>query len=272
MTAALPDPDPVPVTPGHTPTPLQMVPPLPSAPRSDGLIRVRMVPLVPGDPSGDGDDIGRDSGDGGGPTTTLVDQQLIIDYTSALARRAATHIRDGQVEMLEHPHAHPRSVACLRCAVLGASEYRTLATTLLEILDDTGATEHWNCDPAMCTDVKSISRLRRLAISAATMANLYGPSWGTVMLTCLRIEQSDFELIDYLTRHYQPSRVLRVHTRDSMAAHHLAMACCPTTSRDGSFLTAVRRNTAAVRMAVAVASVPAGPIPAWFDYLPVPSL
>lgn len=249
-----------------TQAPLRMVPPLPTGTRNDGLIQVRMAPLVMmGEPSIDGGDTV--------PTEAVVDRQLIVDYTGALARRAAGNIRDGLVVEIEHHHQHPTTVACLRCAVLDAAEQRTvLATTLLEILTRTNADEAWNNDVDACTDVKMISRLRRLAISSATMAELYGPRWGAVMLMCLRAERADFELLDYLTRRYQPSRCLQVHTRDSLAAYHLAMVCCPQISHDGRSVTSVKRNAVAVRLAVTAASVAVGENPEWLDHLPAPAL
>lgn len=247
------------------PTPLRVVPPLPAARRSDGLIKVRMSPLVMGDPdSFDGNDSGL--------SETVVDQQLIVDYTGALARRTAVAIRDNTVEQIDNRHEHPRAVTCLRCAVLGAGEHRTLAVTLLEILARNNADEEWNNDLEKCTTIKMISRLRRLAVSSASMEEIHGTYWGAVMLMCLRIERADFELLDYLTRKYQPSRVLNVHTRESLAAYHLAMVTCPWISRDGRPIVAVRRNAVAVRLGVAAASVAMGDLPQWLDHLPVPAL
>jgi hypothetical protein len=92
------------------------------------------------------------------------------------------------------------------------------------------------------------------------------------MLTCLRAEHADFELVSHLARSYQPSRVLTVHTRDSLAAYHLAMACTPWTRHDGSTVASMARNAAAVRLAIAAASVAVGRPPSWLDHLPAPAL
>ncbi|MFA5709936.1 hypothetical protein [Mycolicibacterium sp.] len=266
MTAALPTRDPADLGIPPTPAPLRVVPPLPPSPRSDGLIPVRLSPLIA---TGDNLDAASETCEA---TETFVDQQLIVDYTGALARRTAAHIRDGVVEAIPHHHQHPAGVACLRCAVLGAAGHKTLATTLLEVMNSTNADEAWNNDPKVCTDVKMISRLRRLAISSATLEGLYGPHWAAVMLTCLRVEHADFELLAYLTRRYQPSRVLMVHTRDSLAAYHLALVCCPWITRDGRTVSAVARNAVGVRLAVAIATVAVGEAPEWLDHLPAPAL
>ena len=205
------------------------------------------------------------------PSDAFVDQQLIVDYTGALARRAASHIRAGLVGRVDDRHIHPTSVACLRCAVLGATDHTALGVTLLEVLARSTADEEWN-NSAKCTDTKQISRLMRLAISAATMEAIYGPRWGAVMLTCLRIERADFELLDYLTRTFHASRILGVHTRDSLAAYHLATTSVTRTLRDGQPVAAARRGAAAVRMGVAVAGIAVDDHPTFLDHLPVPAL
>lgn len=244
------------------PSPLSLVP---SPPASGGTIRVRTAPLVH-------DADGRDSSsDGGGATETVVDMQLIVDYTGALARRAAVAIRDGQVEQMDQLHDHPHNVSCLRCAVLGAARHRTLAVTLLEVMERKNAGEGWNCSDEI-SDTNLISRLRRLAISSATMEEIYGSWWGEVMLACLRAEAADFELVSYLATRYQPRWVLDVHTRYSLAAYHLAMTTCPRISRDGNTVPGIVRNAAAVRLAVALASVAEGNPPAWLEHLPAPAL
>lgn len=204
-------------------------------------------------------------------TETVLDMQLIVDYTLALARRTAARIRAGHVDYIEHPHQHPSGVTCLRCAVLGTSRDLTIANALLEILVLTNADEEWNCSPE-CTDTRIISRLRRLAVSPAVLESLYGPHWGEVMLTCLRIEAADFRLLHHLVRQHDSSRVLTVNTRETLAAYHLATVVCPWTSHGGGSVTSMLRGSVAIRLAVATAGVAAGAPPAWLDYLPAPVL
>lgn len=247
-----------------SPRGIQVVhPPMP-ANRSDGMIPVRVDPLVRFTGTGFADD-------DEAPSEAFVDQELIVDYTGALARRAAGHIRDGLVSRVDNRHPHPAGVSCLRCAVLGATDHAALGVTLLEILTRTNADECWNNSEA-CTDTKLVSRLRRLAISAASMEDIYGPRWGAVMLTCLRIERTEFELLDYLTRRFKSPRVLGIHTRESLAAYHLAMTSTTRKLRDGGPLTEVKRNAVSVRMAVAVGSLAAGYSPELLDHLPAPAL
>ena len=242
------------------PIPLRAMPPAPP------MIRVRMDSLTR--THDDGDD-----GNGEGPEETVVDMQLIIDYTGALARRTASYIRDGLVERVNHPHRHPSKVTCLRCAVLSAAEHPTLAATLLEILNRSAAPadEDWNLEPD-CTDTRTMSRLRRLAISSNTMHDLYGDHWGQVMLMCLRVERADLELLSFLTRKYQPSRVLVPHSRAALAAHHLAGIVCPRVGRDGNPVADTVRNAVAVRLAVTAGNVAEGAWPSWLDHLPAPAM
>ncbi|GAS95724.1 MULTISPECIES: hypothetical protein [Mycolicibacterium] len=245
------------------------LPPQLSPPDSDdnalGMVQVRIAPLIEPGPlalAGLTETV----------TETVLDMQLIIDYTLALARRTAARIQRGHVDYIEHPHQHPTSgVTCLRCAVLGTSRDLTVANALLEILTLTNADEEWNCS-SDCTDTRIISRLRRLAVSAAVFEELYGPRWGEVMLTCLRIEAADFRLLHHLVRQHNTSRVLTVHTRQSLSAYHLATVVCPWTSRGGGTVTPMLRGSVGIRLAVATAAVAIGEPPAWLDHLPAPVL
>lgn len=268
--------------------------PLPRPARSDSLLRVRVAPLVvPGDGGADTEPEESEV------TETVMDMQLIVDYTSALAKRTASRVKAGQVDTLEHSHRHPHRATCLRCAVLGTSRDLTMGTTLLEILARANADEDWNAtadppdpddfedgkddptyrrarrswDPSKaCTDTKIISRLRRLAVSSASMEDIYGPNWGQVMLMCLRAEAADFTLLHHLVQKYQASRILTVHTRHSLAAYHLAQVTCPWTTRDQGTVTPMLRGSVAVRLAVAAAAVAEGDTPEWVDHLPAPVL
>lgn len=240
--------------------------PRPVTGRSDGLIPVRVAPLV----SLDSDDsaLGADA-----VTETVMDMQLIVDYTNALANRTAANVKADNITELGQVHEHPRQGAtCLRCAVLGSSRNLTMGTTLLEILARTNADEEWNHSPE-CTDKKIVSRLRRLVVSDASLEAIYGPYWGPVMLTSLRIEAADFTLLHHLTNRFQKSRILEVRpTREALAAYHLAMVTCPFTSSVRGPVTPMLRGAVAVRLAVATAMVAVGKPPAWLDYLPAPVL
>lgn len=248
-------------TPGVQQIPL----PRPVSGRSDGLIPVRVTPLVSVD-AGDSE-LGTEA-----VTETVMDMQLIVDYTNALAKRTAANVKADNITELAHVHEHPRQGApCLRCAVLGSSRNRTMGTTLLEILARTNADEEWNHSPE-CTDVKIVSRLRRLVVSAASLEAIYGPHWGPVMLTSLRIEAADFALLHHLTQKFQHSKVLTVHTRDALAAYHLAMVTCPSTSNVRGPVTPMLRGAVGVKLAVATAMVAVGEPPAWLDHLPAPVL
>lgn len=239
------------------------VPLIPAIPADGGLLRVRTSPLVPD----------RDLGvmDEGPVSESVVDMQMITAYTAALAARTAAAVRDGTVTEIEHPHMHPHQVTCLRCAVLGSSHNRTLAATLLEILDRGGACEEWNLSGA-CSNANMASRLRRLAISNASMEDLYGQYWGEVMVTALRMESTDFELIRYLIKKHRATASLRVTTRESMMAYHLAMVVFPTVGGDGKPLSSIKRNAAAVCLAAAMGWVAVGRAPEWLDHLAGPAL
>lgn len=245
-------------------------PPVPVDLPSDSgqrMVSVRIAPLI-------GDSSVAWEGADDGVTETVIDQQLIVDYTNALARRTAARVRAGDVDRLEHSHEHPtQGASCLRCAVLGTSRDLTLGVTLLELLSRSNAPadEEWNCSEG-CTDTRIISRLRRLAVSAELLSDVYGPHWCEVMLMCLRVEAADFRLLHHLVREHKTSRVLTVHTRFSLAAYHLATIVCPWTSHGDGEVTSMLRGSVAVRLAVTAASVASGQPPAWLDHLPAPVL
>lgn len=243
--------------------PIQL--PRPVTDRSDGLIPVRVAPLV---------SVDSNQPDSGAEaiTESVMDMQLIVDYINALAKRTAANIKANNVTELAHAHEHPRQGApCLRCSVLGSSRNVTMGTTLLEILARTNADEDWN-HSLECTDVKIISRLRRLVVSASSLKDIYGRYWGPVMLTCLRIEAADFALLHHLTQKFQSNRVLTVNTREALAAYHLGMVTCPSTSHARGRVTPMLRGAVGVRLAVATAMVAVGEPPTWLDHLPAPVL
>ena len=231
---------------------------------TSALVNVRVAPLV--DPDSDALFLEESA-----PTETVMDMQLIVDYTSALARRTAARVKAGQVDRIDQAHQHPTAATCLRCAVLSTSRDLTLASTLLELMVRSNADEEWNCSDS-CTDTNIISRLRRLAVSSSALEDLYGPRWGEVMLMCLRIEASDFALLHHLVKVNEVSRVLVPHTRYSLAAHHLAQVVCPHTTRGQGAVTSMLRGSVAVRLAVTAGEVAVGRAPAWLDHLPAPVL
>lgn len=243
--------------------------PLPR-PRNDGLVRVQMVPLV-AESVGANDDVATPA--------ALVPQQLVVDYTAALAPRAAKAIRSGLIEHSGDLHQHPEHVACLRCAIVGSTAYRALATALLEILALRHTDEEWNNDPHACSDDQLISRLRRAAVSDSDLEEVYGPRWAAVLLTCLRAEVADLEMMDCLTQCREENLLIGeliddpVATRHALAAYQLATVCCPRESRRGDDVPVdLKRNRIARRFAVAVARVALGETTAWLDHLPSPPL
>ena len=235
--------------------------------RSDGMVRVRVVPLVR-----DSDDHDKDIASS---TGALISQQLIVDYLAALAQHAVKAVRNGTVDRINDDHHHPEDVSCLRCAVHGSTHTRTLAVALLEILAASNTDEEWNNSGV--SDCQLISRLRRLAVSSADLEDLFGPHWAEVMLAGLRAEASNLEMMDCLTR--GDGDVLWISeliddpiaTRRILAAYHLGTIVCPHESRrDGSV--DLTRARIARRFAVAVAKVAAGETVSWLDHLPAPPL
>ena len=233
--------------------------------RTDGMVRVRVVPPVR--------DIDDEDRDGAG---SLISQQLIVDYLAAVAQRAVKAVRFGQVEVLADDHVHPETVSCLRCAAFGATHTQTLAVVLLEILAASNTDEEWNNSGA--SDTQLISRLRRLAVSAADLEALFGPRWAEVMLTGLRAEAADLEAMDCLTRgqddKLRVSEMIHdpVATRQIMAAYHLGTIVCPRESRRGDTSADLKRARIARRFAVGISRVAQGETVAWLDHLPAPPL
>ena len=263
----------------YEPPALHIVPPPKIiAPTSD-RIRVRVAPLVlPGETGWEDDQ----------PITEKAfDHQLLVDLTRSQAKRAATAVKEGMVERLPQPHQHPRNVTCLRCAVLGVAPNLTMGTVLLEVLAAGNADEEWNMsadppeDPShraewdptkACSDTRIISRLKRLALSAANLEKIYGPNWGSVMMLCMRAETADFALLHHLVQKYSAPRIMTAHTRETMASYHLAMIACPWTTRDNETVTSMLRSTVAVRLAVAATQTCMGQPPEWVDHLPPPPM
>lgn len=237
--------------------------------RNDGLVRVRVLPLV--------SETGTDSEDAPLPTA-LVPQQLIVDYLAALASRAVKAIRAGEVDQTDPHHIHPEHVVCLRCAVTGATHMQTLASAMLEIFALRNTDEDWN-NLEGTTEQQVISRLRRLAVSEADLADVYGPNWAAVLLTCLRAEVADLDMMACLTNGHDD--ILRISemiedpiaTRHALAAYHLATMVSPREHNRGEIESEdMRRNRVARKFAVAVAKVAAGETIPWLDHLPSPPL
>lgn len=239
------------------------------APRGDGLIRVRVLPLVT--------DIHTDSDDRPLPAA-LIPQRLIVDYIGALASRAVKAIRAGEVEQTDPHHIHPAHVVCLRCAVTGATHMQTLAAALLEIFALRSTDEEWN-NLEDTTDEQVISRLRRAAVSEADLAGLYGPNWAAVLLMCLRAEVADLDMMAYLTQGRDDILPIGemldapIVARHALASHHLATTISPREhSRGANETEDLRRNRVARRFGVAVAKVSTGETVPWLDHLPAPPL
>ena len=248
------------------PAPAPVAPP---APRTDGLIRVRVLPLV--------SEARADSDDAPLPTA-LIPQRLIVDYVAALSSRAVKAIRAGEVEQTDLHHIHPEHVVCLRCAVTGATHMQSLAAAMLEIFALRNTDEEWN-NLAGTTEQQVISRLRRIAISEADLAEVYGPNWAAVLVVCLRAEVSDLDMMACLTNGHDD--ILRIGeliadplaTRHALAAYHLATMVSPREHNRGTNETEdLRRNRVARKFAVAVAKVSAGETISWLDHLPSPAL
>lgn len=242
------------------------VPPLspiaPVTPARGGLLRVRTSPLV--------DDHGNFTVDDSATTVSVISSQLVLDYTRAVATRAAGRVRDHVGRYSDQPHLHPAKVPCLRCVVMAASRSHALAATVLEELVETGADEVWN-NTAACNRTNMASRLRRLAISEATMQRLYGEFWGDVVVMALRIENTDPSLIRYLIRRFKPGKVLTTTTQATLAAYHIGVIAALASDADDDE-SVIQRNAAAIRMACAMGQVAVGNAPEWMDHLAEPAL
>ena len=233
--------------------------------RGDGMIRVQVVPLI------------RDSAARSDlscpPSGSLISEQLIVDYLAALAQHTVKAVRSGEIERIQDEHIHPENAPCLRCAVIGSTHLRTLASALLEILDRANTTnEEWNNNGV--TDVQMISRLRRLAVSSANLEEIYGENWAQVIVTCLRVEAASLEMVDYLTRNL--TEQLSTSDLDTFqmrhAAYHLGTTVCPRELMDEESSIKLRRGGIAKRFGVALSEVAVGNTAPWLDHLPVPPL
>lgn len=237
--------------------------------RGDGMIRVQVVPLIR-DNGAHQETIYATAG-------SLISEQLIVDYIAALAQHAVKAVRNGEVDYIDEDHAHPEAMACLRCAVLGSTHVRTLATALLEILSSGGTDEEWNNSPS-ATEVQLISRLRRLAVSSANLEEIYGVNWAQVIVAALRAEAATLEMVDCLTRGQgdtlwidelmeDPDTARRV-----LASYHLGTIICPSESWNEESSIDLKRARIARRFAVAMAKVAQGNTISWLDHLPAPLL
>ena len=239
--------------------------------RGDGLIPVQVVPMVA--------HAGASRADAPtGPAATLIPASLLVDYTAALTKHAVKHIRSGAVEYIDDGHAHPTHATCLRCAVLGSTHLRTLAIALLEILALGNTDEDWNNDESASSDQQLISRLQRLAVSEASLAEIYGPRWAEVLLTSLRAESVNLDVINLLTKgepeDLRISELIHdpVATRHALAAYQLGTVTCPRRSVDEETEAGFKRGRIARRFAVAMGHVAVGEAPSWTDHLPSPPL
>ena len=149
---------------------------------------------------------------------------------------------------------------------------------MLEIFALRNTDEDWN-NLEGTTEQQVISRLRRLAVSEADLADVYGPNWAAVLLTCLRAEVSDLDMMACLTNGHDD--ILRIGemiedpiaTRHALAAYHLATMISPREHNRGDIESEdLRRNRVARKFAVAVAKVSAGETIPWLDHLPSPPL
>jgi hypothetical protein len=248
---------------------LETVAPIAPVRRGDGMIRVQVVPLVR-DNDANQETLYPTAG-------SLISEQLIVDYIASLAQHAVKAVRNGQAALIDDDHAHPGGVACLRCAVMGSTHMRTLATALLEILASGGTDEEWN-NSASATDVQLISRLRRLAVSSADLETLYGVNWALVIVAALRAEAASLEMMDCLTRGH--GDVLWINelmedpytARQVLAAYHLGTISCPNESWNEDSSVDLKRDRIARRFAVAMAKVAQGETISWLDHLPAPPL
>lgn len=239
-----------------------MTPIAPATPASGGLLRVRTSPLV--------SDHGDFTIDEGRTNVAVISSQLVLDYSKAVATRAAGMVRDYEGRYSEQPHLHPKHAPCLRCVVMEASRSSTLAATVLEIMVDSEADELWN-NSRKCNHTNMATRLRRLAISEATMERLYGPFWGDVLVMALRIENTEASLVRYLLRRFNATKTLEVTTQATLAAYHLGVISALGIQADDDE-SAIQRNAAATRLACAMGKVAVGEAPAWMDHLAEPAL
>lgn len=229
------------------------------------MLRVRTSPLVR-DYSG-----GNFVIDDAAERVSVISSQLVLDYTKAVAMRAAGMVRDYTGHYSDQPHLHPKHAPCLRCVVMEAARSRTLAATVLEIMADSDADELWN-NSGKCNPTNMASRLRRLAISEATMEQLHGPFWGDVLVMALRIENTDPALIRYLIGKFKPGKTLTPTTPDTLAAYHIGVIASLGAQRNDDESSVIQRNANAMKLACAMGAVSIGEAPKWMDHLAEPAL
>lgn len=241
------------------------IPLCPVAPVNGSMLRVRTSPLVK-DHS-----CGSFVIDDGAERVSVISSQLVLDYTKAVAIRAAGMVRDYHGRYTDQPHLHPQFTPCLRCVVMEASRSRTLAATVLEAMVESGADEVWN-NTAACNRTNTESRLRRLAISEATMERLYGPFWGDVLVMALRIENSDPALVRHLINRFKPGKTLTPTTQATLAAYHVGVIATLGSEYSDDEDSVIQRNAAATKLACAMGKVAIGEAPEWMDHLAEPAL
>lgn len=244
--------------------------PGPSVSTGDRLVRVRVsAPEVAGSSA-----IARE--------TLTFDEQHLLDNISAVARRAAAAVGSADIPVLANTHDHPEHAACLRCLVFSVSRSQTMAAVLLDVLARANTDEEWNNDPEQSTDAQIVSRLRRLAVNEVTMAEIYGPRWALIILTCMRIADADFDMLTVLTRDRDDQLLVRAiesHSvaaaRHALAAYHLAGLSCPyVITRDGEDPRQAKWRYPVTRvLGKALGDFAAwGELPEWLDSLPEPNL
>lgn len=139
--------------------------------------------------------------------------------------------------------------------------------------------EDWARPHRTSTDVQLMSRLQRLPVSDAKLAEIYGPHWAEVLLFCLRAEAADLEMVRYLAHGREESLHISdliddpLTTRHALAAYQLATIACPFRSgSEQESAPGLERGRIARRLAVAMGKVAAGGMVAWLDQLPAPLL
>lgn len=244
---------------------------IPSIPAGGGTLRVRISPLVSDAASGE---MWADTDAVVEPRA--VDMQQVLVSLRAVATRAAALVRDRHIVTIKQPHLHPANAPCLRCVVSSASRNATLAATLLEILNLTDATEEWNMSRD-CNWNNTATQLRRLAISDATLVNIYGLYWSEIMICALRIENTDFSMIRHLIDKFQAPKDMEIdvdaaNTRHRLAAYHLGTIALPKRYRDGEEISPMQRNQVLQAVGSALGNVAVGRAPYWTDHLCEPVL
>lgn len=248
-----------------------VVPISPAASSADGELRVRVCPLVAADNGGYVID------DSYQPQPWAVQRQVVLQYVKAAAIRASDMAKTYSGHHSDSLHRHPAHTPCLRCLMAAVAHRRTLAAVVLETMATVSeADEDWN-NSVESNPNNTATRLRRLPISESTMEQLYGRFWGELLLTALRIEETDPALIRFVIKKFQQGHNLPVPVeqpetaRAMLAGYHLgwivALGACTDDeeSRSGRFF-------AASRVACAMGYLAVGQAPAWVDHLAYPAL